>query len=207
VIAGVALLQSQRIVGRMELDQVLGREIIVDLSHGRLLTIERPRVEKCLSGHRRWELTPIGRSASDLTLGELFQEAMRRLRTERVVLEPFGHALHEEARCECGNSTAAAGTQWAAPPKCRDCRRPMHWVAETSSHCLDSNHWLDRSQSAPQATRRERQRTMRRTLRQLGFPERGAMIAARAIDRKPLQMILSAGLGPSVSPPEGALCR
>ncbi len=54
-IAGLGILQAQRLVSGNDVERVLGRELILDLSNHRLLEIELTRCERCLSGHRRWE--------------------------------------------------------------------------------------------------------------------------------------------------------
>lgn len=66
-IAGCGLLQAQRLVLGNDLELVVNREILVDMTRWKLLPIERRRSDTCLSGHVRWQLTRIGRSADEVT--------------------------------------------------------------------------------------------------------------------------------------------
>ena len=87
-IGGFGLVQAQRLATGNDVERVVNREIVLDMTHWGLFPIERRRSETCLSGHVRWQLTPIGRSAEGLTFAELFAEAQRRLGNRRVTLEP-----------------------------------------------------------------------------------------------------------------------
>jgi hypothetical protein len=171
------LLQAQRLATGNDLDRVVDREIRVDLSHWQLLPIERRRSGTCLSGHVRWQLTPMGRSADQLTLADVFAEAERRLGGEGVTLEPYGHPLFVEATCDCGARMEAVGTRWATPPRCTRCGDKGRWFSQTQYSRLRKTHV-------------EELGIRRVLLPELGLPSAGAMFVARTAGKRPLRLLL-----------------
>ncbi len=176
-IAGCGLLQAQRMITGNDLQLVVNREILIDMTHWSLLPIERRRSEACLSGHVRWQLTQIGRSAEKLTLADLFAAARLRLGNNQVVLEPYGHALCVEATCDCGARREAVGTRWARPPRCTQCNRTMSWFGQTRYSRLKE-------------TFVEEMEIDKTPLTELGLPASGAMFVARAEGKEPLRLLL-----------------
>lgn len=182
VIAGVGLLQAQRLVTGNDRDQVVDREIIVDLSHWALLPLVRRRSDACVSGHVSWRLARLRRTAEDVTLRELFAEARRRLAAQRVTLEPFAHAISVEATCDCGARRDACGTRWAPPPACPRCGRPMRWFEPTQRTRLTEDE-------------AEALEIAKTPVLELGLPAAGAMFVARAAGQPPLRLLLDSRLG------------
>lgn len=176
-VAGLGLLQAQRLVTGNDLEQVLDRQMVLDLSTPQMLPLQRRRSEKCLSGHIAWELTRVRRSANRATLAELFSEARLRLDAANVVLEPFGHPLCVEATCRCGGWQAAAGTRFAMPPLCPDCGQPMEWLR---AHVVTRLTHDDAKELEIDEV----------PLWRLGYPLRGAMFTALAPRTPPLRMVL-----------------
>ncbi len=177
-IAGITVLQSQRLVTRNDLDDVLDREWIVDLSSGQLLTIRRQRSTNCLSGHVRWELMRLPHHAAEITWRELFAIAEKLCGSKEISLEPFSHALCVELVCECGCRREAVGTRWAKTPHCPRCKRTMKWARETCRHRI-TRHDLAELQLADN------------DLADTGMPPRGAMFVARKPGKPPLRIVLS----------------
>jgi hypothetical protein len=178
VVAGAGLLQAQRLVGGNDLDLVLDRELVIDLSHSQLLSIEKQRVPDCLSGHRSWELTPAGRCAGETTMGDLFALASKLLGSRQVTIEPYAHPFSLGAFCNCGRRQTAVGTVWAAAPECPSCGRAMRWRREGLLERLDGD----------QAAALD---TLDLTLLDLGLPVKGAMVIVRSPDRPPLRLLFS----------------
>ncbi len=180
-IAGVVLLQAQRLVTGNDLEQVVDREWIVDLSHGQLLPLHRTRSPDCLSGHVRWTLTPLDRRASATSVRDLFAAAARRFElrdASEIALEPYGHALCREWTCVCGESQRNCGTRWLANIACPRCGVPLTPQTATA---LD---WLTESNTRDLGIGDQ-------PLDQLGFPDDGVMIVARAPKKTPLRLLLS----------------
>jgi hypothetical protein len=180
-IAGVVLLQAQRLITGNDLDQVLDREWIVDLTHGQILPLRRTRSSQCLSGHVRWSLIPLDRNATDTCLEDLFVEAARRWETDDtsdITLEPYGHPLCRDWTCVCGEYRKACGSRWQPDIACSRCGQPLtpqlatayDWLTEAMARELD---------------------IAARPLAQLGIPRDGAMFVARAPKKKPLRFLLS----------------
>lgn len=192
-IAGLLLLQAQRLVTGNDLDLVLDREWIVDLTHGQLLPLRRQRSQECLSGHVRWTMTPIDLRASHASLVDVFSEAARRFDLKdsaEVTLEFYGHPLCREFVCSCGEFQRVAGTPWLPAVHCRRCGAAMTPQLATA---LD---WLTEANVRELGIRDC-------PLAQLGMPDDGAMVIARAPNRKPIRLLLAdneTSLGTSVSP-------
>lgn len=180
-IAGIVLLQAQRLVTGNDLEHVLDREWIVDLTHGQLLPLHRTRSPECLSGHVRWTLVPLERRSSETSLRDLFGEVARRFElrdTSEISIEPYAHALCREWTCACGESQRSCGTRWLAAILCPRCGVPLTPQIATA---LD---WLTESNTRDLGIDDQ-------PLDQLGFPNDGAMFVARAPKKKPLRLILS----------------
>lgn len=175
-IAGLGLLQAQRLVTRNDLECVIDREVVLDLSGWQLLAIEKRRSGSCLSGHLRWELAGLGRTVEETTPGDVLRESRQRLGEEQVTLEPYAHALCTEVYCQCGATRQVVGTRWASPPQCPKCRRPMEWLIETQRQRLRPDELNELG-------------IERVPLSELGLPE-GAMIVARADGKPPLRLVL-----------------
>jgi hypothetical protein len=176
-VAGLALIQAQRLVTGNDLEQVLDREWIIDLDSGQLLVVQRPRVDGCLSGHVRWSWTSLSRRPAETTFPELFREAAERLGNEGLSLEAYGHPLCRQATCDCGEQQAVAGTRWAPAPRCPACGQAMGWTLATA---------LDRL--TPEAMHQLAIHDV--PLEMLGFPASGPMFVARAPQKQPWRLVL-----------------
>ncbi len=179
-VAGVVLLQAQRLVTGNDLDLVLDREWIIDLSHGQLLPLHRARSADCLSGHVRWTLVFHDRRASDTSLRELFAVAARHLQlngTSELTLEPYSHAVCREWNCQCGESQPRYGTRWLTPIPCPRCGAPMVPRITTAVDWLTESNTRDLGIAD-------------QPLAELGFPDDGVMLVARAPKKKPLRLVL-----------------
>ncbi|MGD0519193.1 MAG: ThiF family adenylyltransferase, partial [Thermoguttaceae bacterium] len=126
-VAGIGLIQLQRLLGGKSEDQVLNRQIIIDLDHFQIFSILERRCDKCISGHVTWDLIPAEADAAEVAFGELFDIVARITGSSVDVLEPYNHALCLAARCECGEVSDALGARWSTPPYCIKCRRAMAW--------------------------------------------------------------------------------
>jgi len=180
-IAGLALLQAQRLVTGNDLELVLDREWIVDLSRGQLLPLRRQRSRECLSGHVRWTMALLEQSATDTTLHELFEEAARRFDlpdSTEIVLEFYGHPLCREVVCSCGEFKPVCGTRWMPAIPCPRCGTRMSPQLATA---LD---WLTEANTQELGIRERR-------LVQLGLPDDGAMVIARAPKKQPQRLVLA----------------
>lgn len=176
-IAGVGLLQAQRLVTGNDHELVFNRTIVLDLTGWQVLPVRTERSEQCVSGHVRWELTSLRRSADDTTPGELLAESRRQLDSNEIDLEPYGHALNTAAFCPCGKRLPAVGTRWAAAPLCETCEVSMQWVTETRRTRLTADDLAELGIEDTPWT-------------ELGLPPRGAMIVARTDGKPPLRLVL-----------------
>lgn len=176
IVAGIALLQAQRLVTGNDLDQVIDQQLIIDLLTVQLLPIRRKRCADCLSGHVEWELAHLPQGASEITWGGVVAEARRRLGSHPVSLEPFDHPLSTAAFCSCGSQSSVVGTRWAPLPECAACGQAMRWREETA---------LDRLTVEAIADLRIGDVSLDR----MALPE-GAMIVVRAPGRPPLRLVL-----------------
>ncbi|MGD9856130.1 MAG: ThiF family adenylyltransferase [Planctomycetaceae bacterium] len=176
VMAGIALLQAQRLVTGNDLDQVRDREILVDLELFSILPATVRRSADCLSGHVAWDLVDMPSSASTC-LGDVYDEAARLVGDDQFALEPYGHAWCLHASCECGAGRAAVGSIWAPAPTCVSCGKPMKWQADTQVTALQRSAADDLG-------------ILPRTLTELGLPEQGALFVARIPDRPPVRLVL-----------------
>jgi len=107
-VAGLGLLQAQRVVTENDAERALGREVLVDLDGLALVPLELSRSDACLAGHGSFELVePRGVAAA--TLGGLFETARAALGSD-AVLAPHAHELRLAA-CDCGR----LGARFAPP--------------------------------------------------------------------------------------------
>jgi len=170
VVCGLALLQAQRLITGIDLEQVRNRESIIDLTSMCFMNAQLTQSAACISGHDEWNLVHIS-STRLQTINDIFTEAKDRLQDEHPTIEPFGHPFCLEAFCECGQTTPALGTQWATPPPCSTCKSPTAWRLETQRMRINQQQT-----TALGATTG--------TLAQLGFPLEGAMFTAGSADTK-----------------------
>ena len=131
-IAAYGLLQTQRAVTGNDREHVVDREIIVDMSHGQVLSLMRRRSEKCLSRHVRWCFRRVARRSSELSLGELFDLAAIELGTKELSIEPYGHPLCLESICDRGHPALALGTRFSPLPKCTTCEANRTWLRHSA---------------------------------------------------------------------------
>jgi hypothetical protein len=191
--SGLALLQAQRLVTGNDAERVLGREVILDLSHHQLLDGRLERCPQCLSGHRTWKPTELTQRADSLSLGDLFQMAEKLLGKPSLTLAGYQHPLNTQASCRCGCVQPAAGTDWATPPSCCRCGSRMTWLREIQ---------IDRISR----TAANELGVLDANLADLGVPTDGAMFLARGPGRLPQRLLLAAdaaaelSLGRSVTP-------
>jgi hypothetical protein len=177
-IAGMTVLQAQRLVTGNDAKDVLDREWIVDLSNGQLLTVTRKRSANCFSGHVRWKPDQLPHLAAQTTWSNLLAIAQQRCGSRDIELEPFGHALCLELACPSGHRRHAVGTRWATTPNCDRCGATMQWQRETCRSRITPPD-IDQLQLADQ------------WLAATGLPDRGAMIVARTPDKPPLRLLLA----------------
>lgn len=176
-VAGIGLLQAQRLVTGNGIEFVLNQEILVDLSDMRLIPLIGQRSANCISGHVRWSLRRFAGTADDVTFADVFSATRQELGPVEVTLEPFAHPLSIQAHCECGASRDVVGTRWAVAPICTSCHLAMKWVPETQLHRIrDADLHELKIADVP--------------LSQLGLPDRGAMIVARAENLPPIRWVL-----------------
>lgn len=176
-VAGIGLLSAQRLMTGNDAEQVWGHETLLDLTHGHLLPMQLVRSDRCLSGHVEWELVSFDAFAANTSLAEVFDRASVELATAEITIEPYLHPLCVQADCSCGQVVQAVGSQWAAARDCPRCGRAMTW------------------RSAAQYDRISRQMAghfgiLDTSLAELGLPETGAMLVARASERPPLRYVL-----------------
>jgi hypothetical protein len=175
-IAGIGLLQAQRLITGNDSHLVCDREIVLDLSHGRFVSVAQSRSERCLSGHIRWEVENLERLGSDATLAGVF-EAARPRSLAGISLEPYAHPLRIAAVCDCGAGQEAFGTRWATPPQCPRCGRATSWRDDVQ---------IDRL-TPPVASELG---ILNIRLDELGFPDSGAMFVLRQPGNSPIHLVL-----------------
>lgn len=172
-IAGLALLQAQRLITGNDVERVADREIILDLTNMQTHELQLRRSAQCLSGHVGWDVERLDGCSTDSTLRELFQRAGQCHDDPRVTLAGYQHPLNGEAFCECGRVQAACGTEWVGAPQCAGCGADMQWLVETQVDRVDQ-------QAA------ERLDILDVPLTRLGFPGDGTLLIVRWPER-PLQ--------------------
>jgi hypothetical protein len=176
-IAGLALLNAQRVLTGNDDNLVYDYETHLNLTHRQLLPMKLTRSERCLSGHVRWELVPIDAAACSVTLAEMFSIASRGLFSDDVTLEPYLHPLHIQAECACGQLAMATGSQWAPPPECPRCGHSMSWRRAIQYDRVSMQLASDLGILAVPLTA-------------LGLPAQGAMLIARTANRPPVRFLL-----------------
>ncbi len=174
-LAGFALLQAQRLATGNDTDQVVNREVLLDLSHGQLFNMELPRSPSCLSGHTAWELFRPGLATAEATLSTIFQIGREHFGTPRVSVEPFLHPIQVRATCECSEPRKAVGTPWTSPPSCPRCGKRMSWQRHSE---FDRISPFDARELGILET----------PLQTLGLPEEGALFIVRVEGVKPLYL-------------------
>lgn len=196
-IAGLALLQAQRLVGGTDDRLALGREVLLDLGGPALHSFELRRSPDCLSGHQRWGLRHLPDSTAETTLRDLFERARRDLTGSRgagelsggggssapggIVLEPFLHPLCLEATCRCGARQRAVGSVWAPAPTCEACGSPDRVV------------WREDVKLPRLVEAQARELGILDTpLEALGLPDRGGMVVARGPGGREARYVLDA---------------
>ena len=176
-VAGFGLLWAQRLIGGGAEDEVLDREVYIDLETPRFLPMQLTRSDPCLSGHRRFDPVRTGLRASEATLGDLFALGSQANGGRPVTLEIPGQPILLGATCTCGRSTILPGTRWAPVPDCERCGKPTERVANPSIDRLNEEQArvlgiLD----AP--------------AEQLGLARRGALLFVRAGGRPAQEFLL-----------------
>lgn len=170
--AGLALSLAQRLIAGKDLDLILNREFILDWTNFQMLSVQLDRCERCLTGHRTWDLMDLDFTAADGTLADVFAAAGD---APELDLEPHLHPLNVQATCRCGEVVAAVGTDWAAPPPCPTCGQRLSWMREVQLDRftrLQAESWG--IQSVPLAT--------------LGIPEGGMFVVRGA--KRPIRRLL-----------------
>jgi hypothetical protein len=166
-VAGLALLQAQRLLSGNDPELVLDRELLLDLDRFELRSMALRRSAACISGHARWSLEPMARGVEETTVSELLDVAARRL-GPRVRVRPLGHPLALEAFCPgCGARRLAVGSAHAAAPSCAGCGRAMA-------------RRLDALWEEFDAAEAEELGILEATLLDLGLPRGGLVVSARA---------------------------
>lgn len=112
-VAGIALLQAQRLLS--DNDVVLARdvEVLVDLDHMQMLSLRLERSERCVSGHERWQIEGLGRRADEVTVGELVERARDRLGAA-VSVAPYRSRV-DLVREAAGRFAAAPLSEFGVP--------------------------------------------------------------------------------------------
>jgi hypothetical protein len=124
---GLALSLAQRLIAGKDLDRILNREFILDWTNFQMLAVRVNRCERCLTGHRTWDLMDLDFTAADGTLADVFAAAGA---SPEIDLEAYLHPLNVQAACRCGEVVAAVGTDWADPPLCPTCASRLTWMPE-----------------------------------------------------------------------------
>jgi len=176
-IAGIGLLQAQRLIGGNARSSALDRELILDLDGHGLAPLELSRSPRCASEHQRWELIELEHDATEATPGGLLERATLDLGTARIELEPWLHPLALETWCSCGARQRAVGSPWAIAPSCEACGGQTRWSpAPTWPRFNAAQAELLGVTGTPWAT--------------LGLPGRGAMVTAHAEGHSPRRYLL-----------------
>jgi len=182
-VAGLGLLQAQRLLGGNDTELVLDREVRLDLSHFALLPLELTRSEDCLSGHETWTWTDIPIPVAQATVADVLAVAAATLGTNDIAIEPFGHALRVGAPCACGRDGRVVGTSYFEPPACT-CGRPTEWLPAVVVRLI--NHAIA-----------DELGILDRRLLDLGLPPDGALFLARCAGRPPRRLYV----GPTITLP------
>jgi hypothetical protein len=176
-VAGLALLQAQRLLSGNDPERVLDRELLLDLDGFSLQSMALRRSAACISAHVRWSLEPIERGIEETAVSELLDLAARRLGS-RVRLRFLGHPLALEAFCSgCGARRLAVGSVHAPAPACPDCgllmarRRDALWDDFDAAEARELG-------------------ILESPLGDLGLPRHGSVISARRVDGPPLHLLV-----------------
>lgn len=196
-VVGLGLLYAQRLVGGNGSDRILDREVLVDLDSPGVLSMELRRNEACLSGHERFDPTRLDRAAAETTVKELFGLARIALENEpltdservtesrntgplqEVSLAFRGHPILLGVACPgCGLELVRPGTLWRPAPACPRCGGVMERRRDVA---LDQLNQAQARALGVADTNCEA----------LGLPRRGALVAARAPGRSPVQLLFA----------------
>jgi len=177
-VAGMGLLWAQRMVGGNGKEAVFDREVYVDLETPRILPMRLQRSKRCLSGHKRFAPIRTGRCANETTVGDLFALGREAAGGRAVALEIHGHAILLGTWCPCGRRSVQPGTAWRPPPTCAGCGSTMRRLPDTA---------LERFNEAQARALG----ILDTTAADLGLPERGALLYAKADGRPPIQLLLA----------------
>lgn len=181
-IAGLGLLQAQRLVTGNDLEYVLDRELLLDLSHSQLLATRLRRSDACLSRHEGpWHLVPAGLTTEEATVADVFARCAGQLGTTDLLLEPYGHPLGLQVSCACGARRLAVGSVWSVGPACPRCGQAMQWTQDIQWPRLSSAQARELGIHT-------------RTLAELGLPQDGALLIARAPGRPALRLLFQSPL-------------
>lgn len=176
-VAGLGLLQAQRLLGGNGRGLALDHELRIDLDAYALLSIELERVEDCPSGHEGWSWTEIPGS-EDTPLARVFELVRDALGAAADVwLEPVGHVLRVGADCVCGVPSNAVGTRFVEPAPCA-CGHPTEWHPAVHLQHIDV------------ASAREHD-LLERTVVELGLPSDGALFLAHGAGPAPGRFLLT----------------
>lgn len=105
-VAGIALMQAQRLLTGNDVELARDREVLVDLDNLQLLPLGLERSARCVSGHELWQMEEVGKRADAVTVGELVARARDRL-GDSVSVHPY--------RTRVDLVREAAGRHAAAP--------------------------------------------------------------------------------------------
>ena len=176
-VAGLGLLQAQRLLGGNDRGLVLDREVILDLDNFETHCFELTRSSRCLSGHVRWDLTELGRNATETTVADCFAVAREELGDSNIIFEPYLHPICVGAICSCSATSDVAGTAWAARRECPRCGESMTWRQDLKWPRLRVEHCRELGICDV-------------SLAELGLPERGAMVHLRTATGGSMRLVL-----------------
>ena len=188
-VAGLGLLQAQRLVGGNGSERVLNSEVMLDLDAPGILPMQLRRNESCLSRHTRFDPTRLERSAADTTVKELFEFALDSLQSDcasgdggpiqEISLSFRGHSILLTVACPgCGLELVRPGTLWRPAPECTRCGGVME---RRRNAALDH---LNQAQARALGLTTV-------SCEALGLPSSGALVTARAPGDSPVQLLFA----------------
>jgi molybdopterin/thiamine biosynthesis adenylyltransferase len=98
IVAGLGVVQIVRVMLDADAQRVIGREIRLNLSIGRLHEVSLAANQRCRLRHRPWDATRLDVRPDELTVGQLFQLATDRLGRD-VALEAYADPMVGAAAC------------------------------------------------------------------------------------------------------------
>lgn len=167
VAAAQVLWGLQILLGRKE--EVVGKEMYMDLTRNLLTTHRLTRSPSCLFDHKIFELTPFGRTIGESTVRESFAVAEERL-GEEVILQLHRVSLAAEVRC----------------PKCAAIRRPYRLLEvmeswEAMCECGASMQPLALG-LRDRFSKEDAAEFLHKTWRQIGLPQHDVVTATRGTE-------------------------